>query len=93
MLLTVNSFSLVFSSSSKLSSSLIEQSTSIERPDTSERREKREMLKNAKNNPLNPSNAEATSFHPKHNDAKISENHPNPVMLVFIGKLLQSALI
>ena len=35
----------------------------------------------------NPSNAEAIYFRPKHNDAKIFENHLNPVMLVFIGKL------
>ena len=32
---------------------------------------------------LNPSNAEAT-FVKKHKDAKIFENHLNPVMLVFI---------
>ena len=33
---------------------------------------------------LNPFNAEAKYFHPKHNDAKIFEDHLNPVMLVFI---------
>ena len=33
---------------------------------------------------VNPSNAEAT-FVQKHNDKNISENHLNPVMLVFIG--------
>ena len=33
---------------------------------------------------LNPSNAEAT-FCPKRKDAKLFENHLNPVMLVFIG--------
>ena len=35
---------------------------------------------------LNPSNAEATIV-PKHKDPKIFENHLNPVILVFIGKL------
>ena len=33
---------------------------------------------------LNPSDAEA-NIPPKHKDAKIFENHSNPVMLVFIG--------
>ena len=33
----------------------------------------------------NPSNAEATLIRPKHREAKIFENHLNPVMLVFIG--------
>ena len=33
---------------------------------------------------VNPSNAVATLFQ-KHKDAKISENHPNPVMFVFMG--------
>ena len=32
---------------------------------------------------FNPSSAEA-NFHPKHKDAKIFENHLDPVMLVFI---------
>ena len=34
--------------------------------------------------PVKASNAEATYFHPKHKEEKISENHLNPVMLVFI---------
>ena len=42
----------------------------------------------AKVNHLNPSNAILGYFHPKHNGAKIFENHPNPVMLVFIGYAL-----
>ena len=29
---------------------------------------------------------------PKHNDAKILDNHLNPVMLVFIGKLSLNTL-
>ena len=33
---------------------------------------------------VKPSNAE-TYFHPKHKDAKISENNLNPLMWVFIG--------
>ena len=36
----------------------------------------------------NPSNAEATM----HKDANILENHPNPVMLVLIRKILLSTL-
>ena len=32
-------------------------------------------------------------FRPKHNHAKIFENHPNPVMLVFIRELSLSTLI
>ena len=31
-------------------------------------------------------------FHPMHEDAKIFENHLNPVMLVFIGKVSLSIL-
>ena len=41
---------------------------------------------------FNPSNA-LGFFRPKHKNAKIFENHSNPVMLVFIGKLSLSALI
>ena len=41
---------------------------------------------------LNPSNAEATLIRPKHQNANIFENHLNPVMLVFIGKLSLSTL-
>ena len=41
---------------------------------------------------LKPSNAEAKYFSPKHKEAKIFENHLNPVMLVFIGQLLMSTL-
>ena len=40
---------------------------------------------------LNPSNAKGF-FYPKYNDTKIFENPLNPVMLVFIGKLLLSAI-
>ena len=40
---------------------------------------------------LNPSNAEA-NFVQKHKDAKLSKNHPNPVMLVFFGLLSHSTL-
>ena len=39
---------------------------------------------------INSSNAETTLSKPK--DAKIFENHLNPVMLVFIGKLSRSTL-
>ena len=39
----------------------------------------------------NPSNASGY-FCPKHKDEKIFENHLNPVMLVFIGKLSPSTL-
>ena len=41
---------------------------------------------------VNPSNAEASCVDPKHKDTKIFENHLNPVMLVFIGKLSLSIL-
>ena len=37
---------------------------------------------------INPSNAEAI-FVQRRKDAKISENHLNPVMLAFIGNLSQ----
>ena len=36
---------------------------------------------------INPSNAEATWNHPKHEDAKIFEKHLNPIMFIFIGEL------
>ena len=34
---------------------------------------------------IHPYSAEASLIHPKHKDAKIFENHLNPVILVFIG--------
>ena len=40
---------------------------------------------------LNPY-ADGGYFRPKHKDATIFENHLNPVMLVFIGKLSWSTL-
>ena len=39
----------------------------------------------------NPSN-DKSYFCPKHKDAKISENHLNPVMLVLIGELFLCTL-
>ena len=40
----------------------------------------------AKHSRVNLSNAKVVFLHPKHKNAKISENHMNPVILVFIGK-------
>ena len=69
---------------------LIEQTDKTQGEQASKTPQRQQQLGNAfvismvcSENLVNPSNAEVT-FYPKNKDAKIFENHLNPVMLVFI---------